>query len=331
MKKFAIVVMLAMVLVTAGSKVTTAHSDAQSSGLLQLLPDGNILAVIDVQRMTSSSLWATLSTQPKVKPTLDKMQSDISEIGVRFSDIQTIVLVFSGKDFNAPTVAVSGGFDQAAVLSKLRSNRKVKLTFEKYKNYDVYRSDAVPLPAKDDGVKPSAGVPAVQTNETSFCFYDSSTVVVGSAASVRASVDTKTGARTSVAQNARLTEAIAQNSSAAIRFAMIMTPSMATGLSSSQLPIPDFSSVNLIFGALDVASGLDLNATLRNDTADHARSVAERLNSLLTMARGFLGSASDGKFSSVNDALKSVSIVGNDIDVTITASLPQEFFTQLFK
>ena len=341
MKKVAFILVLAMVLVTGGSKVTSAHSDAQSSGLLQLLPDGNILAVIDVQRMTASSLWATLSAQPKVKPTLDKMQSDISEIGVRLSDIQTAALVFTGKALDHPTVAVNGIFDQAAVLSKLRSNAKVKLTSEKYKNYDVYRCDAVRVPAKDDGIKSGTGVRASKTDEqvllagplgdeTSFCFYDSGTVVVGSAATVRASIDTKSGSRASVAQNAKLTEAIAQNPSAAIRFAISVTPAMANGLSSS-LPIPDFSSVNLIFGAIDIASGVDLNATLRNDTADHAKSVAERLNGLLTMVKGFLTSAGDPKMSAVNDALKSVSIVGNDIDVTITASLSQEFFTQLFK
>ena len=330
MKKLTIGILLAMVLVTAGSKVATAHSDAQSSSLLQLLPDGNIVAVIDVQRMTSSSLWAALSTQPKVKSTLDKMQSDISDIGVRLSDIQTVALVFSGKDFNNPAVAVSGAFDQAAVLSKLRSNPKIKLTSEKYKNYEVFRTEGVAIPPTDDA-KPGAGVPAVKHDETSFCFFDAGIVVVGSASGVRGSIDAKSGARASVAQNARLTEAIAQNSSAAIRFALIVTPSMANGLASSQLPIPDFSSVNMIFGALDVASGLALNATLRNDTPDHAKSVAERLNGLLTMARGFLGSASNGKFAAVNEALKSVSIIGNDIDVNITASLSQEFFTELFK
>ena len=49
------------------------------------------------------------------------------------------------------------------------------------------------------------------------------------------------------------------------------------------------------------------------------------------MLKGFLTSVGDPKMSAVNDALKSVSIVGNDIDVTITASLTQEFFTQIFK
>jgi hypothetical protein len=330
MKKVAFISTLVMVLIIGGSKLTTAHSNAQStSELLQLLPDGNILAVIDVQRMTTSSLWAMLSTQPKVKSTLDKMQSDIAEVGVRLSDIQTAALVFSGKAFDNPTVAVTGAFDQTAVLARLRSNPKVKLTSEKYKNYEVFKAEPVPS-AGGEPAKPGAPAPVQKTDETSFSFYDSRTVVVGSAASVRASVDTRSGARASVAQNAKLTEAIGQNASAAIRFAITVTPSMTSGLSSS-LPIPDFASVNLIFGALDVTSGVELSATLRNDTADHAKSVAERLNGLLTMVKGFLTAASDPKMAAVNNALKSVSIVGNDIDVVVTASLPQEFFTQLFK
>lgn len=331
MKKTAFIMMLAIVVLTAGSRVTTARTDAQTGiDLLQLLPDGNIVAVIDVQRMTASSLWATLSTRPKVKSTLDKMQSDISEIGVSLSDIQTVALVFPGKDLSGPTVAVTGGFDQTSLLNHLRSNQKIKLTSEKYKNYDVYRVEAAPPPSAD-AAKP--GVPATQhkPDDTSFFFYDSKTTVVGSAASVRASVDTKSGNRPSVAQNAKLTEAIAQNASAVVRFAINLTPSMVNGLSSSQFPVPDFASVNLVFGAIDVASGVDVNVTLRNDTADHAKSVAERLNGLLTMFKGFLTSVSDPKMSAVSDALKSVSIVGNDIDVKITASLPQEFFAQIFK
>lgn len=332
MKKVAFILMLAIAVVAAGSRVTAARSHAQSGGeLLQLLPDGNILAVIDVQRVTASSLWATLSTQPKVKSALDKMQSDISEIGVRLSDVQTVALVFSGKDFNDPTVAVIGGFDQTAVLSHLRSNQKIRLTSERYKNYDVYRTESLPTSATGDAGTRGAAAPAHKTDETSFFFYDSKTVVVGSASSVRASVDAKSGARASVAQNRKLTEGIGQNASAAVRFAINLTPSMASGLSSFEIPIPDFSSVNLIFGAIDVASGVVLNATLRNDTADHAKTVADRLNGLLMAAKGLLTAASNPKMAAVSEALKSFSIVGNDIDVTITASLPQEFFAQLFK
>jgi hypothetical protein len=331
-KKVVFILMVAIVLVTAGSAVTRARAHAQSgSELLQLLPDGNVLAVIDVQKVTASSLWTTLSTQPKVKSTLDKMQSDISEIGVRFSDIHTVALVFSGKGLNDPTVAVTGGFDQTAVLSHMRANQKIRLTSERYKNYDVYRSEDMPAAATGDAATAGAAAPAHKAKETSFVFYDSRTVVVGSASSVRASVDARSGERASVAQNAKLTEGIGQNASAAVRFAVNLTPSMTSGLSSLEIPIPDFSSVNLIFGSIDVTSGVALNATLRNDTADHAKAIADRLNGLVMAVKGLLTSTSNPKMSALNEALKSVSIVGNDIDVTITASLPQEFFAQLFK
>lgn len=332
MKKVSFILILATVLIAAGSRMTTARSEPQSAvELLQLLPDGNILAVIDVQKVTASSLWATLSTQPKVKSTLDKMQADISDIGVSLSDVQTVALVFSGKDFNNPTVAVNGGFDQSAVLSHLRSNQKIKLTSERYKNYDVYRTEPLPTSAAGDAGAPGAAATARKTNETSFFFYDSKRVVVGSASSVRASVDAISGARANVAQNAKLTEGIGQNPSAAVRFAINLMPSMTSGLSSFEIPIPDFSSVNLIFGAIDVASGVTLNATLRNDTAEHAKTITDRLNGLLMAAKGLLTASTNPKMSALSEALKSVSIAGNDIDVTITASLPQELFAQLFK
>ncbi|HSO74117.1 MAG TPA: hypothetical protein VLU47_04705, partial [Blastocatellia bacterium] len=307
MKKVAFILMLAIAMVAAGSNATTVRSQTQSGGeLLRLLPDGNILAVIDVQRVTSSRLWATLSTQPKVKSALDKMQSDISDVGVSLSDVQTIALVFSGKGISDPTVAVTGGFDQTEVLSRLRSNQKIKLTSELYKNHEVYRADSLPASAPGDAETPGAVAPARKSNETSFYFYDSKTVVVGSAASVRASVDARSGARASVAQNPKLTEGIGQNASAAVRFAINLTPSMTSGLPTFEIPIPDFSSVNLIFGAVDVASGVTLNATLRNATADHARSLADRLNGLLMAAKGLLASTSNPKMSAVTEALKSV-------------------------
>jgi RecB family exonuclease len=56
------------------------------------------------------------------------------------------------------------------------------------------------------------------SNETSFVFYDAGTVVVGSAKSVRSSVDVKTGETQSVAQNSKFAEALLQNPAAAVRF-----------------------------------------------------------------------------------------------------------------
>ena len=85
----------------------------------------------------------------------------------------------------------------------------------------------------------------------------------------------------------------------------------------------------MVFGTIDVRSGIDLSITLRTDTAEHAASVAERLNSLLGMDKGFLGAMTDPKISPIADALKTVNIISADVDVRITGSLPMDVLTGL--
>ena len=328
MKRVALTAILLALAISVGVNQTSARTAAQAgSDLLQVLPDGNAVIVIDVHRVTTSNLWATISAQAKVKSQIDKAQAEISELGVKLADIQTVALVFPLGDKDNPTVAVSGGFDQNDLLSRMRSNEKIHLTSEKYKNFEIFKAESVATPSNDQSKdnKPR------KKDDGAFVFYDAKTAVIGSDAAVRASIDTKLGSRPSVAQNAKLTEAIAQNPGAAIRFAMEFTSSMASGLQSSQMPLPDFASVKLIFGSVDVVSGLDLVATLRNDTAEHAKNMSDRLNGLLEMVRGYLGAANDPKTAPLVGALKSVSVTGSDVDVKITGNLPMEVFAQILK
>lgn len=333
MRKLTFSALLALAL-TAGAVNWIIARSATRADLLDVLPDGSGVAVIDFQKITGSALWATVSSQQKLKCAIDKAQSEIADIGVKLNDVHTVALVFSSKDLGNSTVAVNGGFDQSDVLERLRSNPKVKLTSEKYKGFDVYTVRSVPQPADSSKIQDSktsvAPRAATLKHDASFVFRDSSTVVAGSAEAVRISVDVMTGARPSAAQDAQLADALAQSGTAAIRFAITLTPAMTGSLQSSELPIPDFSSVKLIFGAIEVASGIDLNATLRSDTAENAKSIAERLNGLLGMAKGYLGAMSDPKSAPIVDALKTVSITSSDIDVKITGSLPAELLNSLF-
>jgi hypothetical protein len=93
----------------------------------------------------------------------------------------------------------------------------------------------------------------------------------------------------------------------------------------------DFSSIKLVFGSIDIASGVDLNATLRSDNADHAKSIASQLSGLLDMVRGMIGSSTDPKVAPIAAALKSVNISASDIDVHITGSVPMDVLSQLLK
>jgi hypothetical protein len=330
MRRIAFLVVLVVLTVVAGVTLSAARSAVRTGALLEALPDGTGVAVVDFQKIAASSLWATINAQEKLKSAIDKAQSEMSELGVKLSDVHSVAVVFPGAGTKTPTVALTGGFEQTDLLTRLRANGKVKLTSEKYKDFDIYRARSVPtsVPSKEpsgtDGGRASA-----TKDDTAFVFYDANTLVTGSLDSVRASVDVKTGARPGITQNAKLMDALAQNPGAAVRFAFALTPAMASAIQSSDLPMPEFSSVTLVFGTIDVASGIDLNATLRSDTAEHAKAIAERLNGLLTMARGFLGSMSDPKVAQIAEALKTVNVISADADVKITGSLPMDLLNSL--
>ena len=314
-------IMLALAL-SAGVSQSTARPVPQAgNALLGVLPNGNAVLLVDVQRVTSSALWTALASQDKFHSSFNKIQSELSEVGLTINDLQTVAISFSSGNTNNPAIAVAGNLNQSALLARLRADSKVKVKSETYKGFEVFKVEPVKTKSPAEGQHH-------QSDPGSFAFLDAGTVVAGSPTSVRAAIDVKTGSQPSIAQNAKLNDALAASGGAAVRFAAEITPALASHLPTGDMG--DFSSINLIFGGIDVTSGIDLNATLRNDTAEHAQSVTKQLNSLLDMARTFLGSSKDPKMAPIVAALKSVSITGSDIDVHVTGNVPMEVLGQLF-
>ncbi len=276
MKRIAIVAIALALVFSAGIGRSSARPAAQGTDLLRLLPDGTGVIVVDVQKVTSSSLWAVISEKSPVKDVLQKMQ-EVSDLGVSINDFRAVAVVFGPTGPNNFTAAVSGTFNQANLLARARADQRIKLTSEKYKNYEVYNVARV---SQTEAKK----------NDLAFMFPDAGTVVAGTQAGVRASIDTLTGSKPSIAQNAKLTGGINADPTAAVRFAVEVTPAMTSGLQSSEVPLPDFSSINMIFGGVDFTSGVGINATLRSNTAEQAKGLADRLNGILGMAKAYLGS-----------------------------------------
>jgi hypothetical protein len=318
MKRIAFMAIALALVISAGIGRTQALPAAQTgTDLLQLLPDGTGVIVIDVQKLTSSSLWTMISEKGPVKDALQRMD-DITELGVSIKDIKAVAVVFGASGPNNFTAAVSGTFNQAALLARARTDQKIKLTSEKYKNYEIYNVAGVNQtgPKKD---------------ELSFMFYDAGTIVAGTQAGVHASIDALTSGKSGIAQNAKLAAGLNSDSTSAVRFAIEVTPAMTSGFQSSEVPLPDFSSINLIFGGVDFTSGVGINATLRSNTAEQAKVVAERLNGILAMAKAYMGSSNDPKMMALNEALKTVTISGADVDVKITGNLPMELLSQVLR
>ncbi|HKA16734.1 MAG TPA: hypothetical protein VKN18_00325 [Blastocatellia bacterium] len=333
MKKIASITTLAIIILCASLKLGSAGVTKPAGSLLDVLPDGTAVALIDFQKIANSSLWTVLNAQNDVKHAIDKAQSEMTDLGLKLSDLHTVALVFPPAGLNEPTVAINGAFDQSDLLARLRTNPRITLTSEKYKGFDIYK--ATSKPEANVSTKPSdkqqgaSDIKRSINNETSFVFYDSSTAVVGSAKSVRSSVDVKAGDAQSVAQNSRLAEPLSQNPSAAVRFALMMTPRMTDGFKTNDFPLPEISSISLVFGTIDVASGIDLNATLRSDNAEHAKAIADKLNGLLSMVKGLVVLGGDAKMGAIAEALKTVSIVNSEADVKITGNLPMDLLNTL--
>ncbi|HLG16894.1 MAG TPA: hypothetical protein VJH03_20680 [Blastocatellia bacterium] len=318
MKRKMLAAIAMMVLLGAGiGRASAAPLTQGGNELLQALPDGGAVILVDVQKVTASNLWSALIAQGRFKSAVDGIQSEFSELGVKLTDVNSLAIGFTSTDFRKPLVVLTGGFNQDDLLARLRGNQKVKLSSEKYKDFDLYTV--------------TAAQPGAKIQDVSFAFYDAATAVAGPAAGVRASIDAKSGAKPSASQNAKLVAALSGNPAAAIRFAMALNSGVAGSLQSSQLPLPDFSSVSMVFGTVDVGSGLELTATLRNDTAEHAKQIAERLNGVLEMARSYLSATGDPKLVGVVTALKSITIAGVDIDVKITGSLSGEALAQMLR
>jgi hypothetical protein len=281
---------------------------------LELLPDGMGVAVINVKQMVASDVWALVMGSNKATHALQKAESELSSVGLKVSDLAGVAVSIPAAPSTSAVVVASGSFNPSDILAKLRDNSNVKLTSEKYKGLDVYRA---------------VYTAATNHSDVSFAFYDSGTAVVGPAPGVHSAIDVHIGDKPSMAKNAALDQVMAQNASAAIRFALVPpNGSLSSIQSDNKIPLPDFSSVNLIFGTVAVTSSVDINATLRSDTADHAKAISSQLNSLLSMAKGFL-SSSNPKNAPIADALKTVTINDNGGDVTISASLSKDVISQL--
>lgn len=317
MKKLSFAVLAMVLTVSIGLSSSSARVTPVGDELLQSLPDGGFVFVANLTQVTGSSFWLTISSQGKIKNGIDELQSELAKAGLRLEDIYSIAAVFPTFARSEPVIAISGAFNSADLLARIRSNPKIVVTSEKYKGFDVYEV----VTANQTGAK---------SGSTSLVFYDSNTAVIGKAVGVRSSIDVRTGAKPGILQNAKLGTAISQNPTSAIRFAAEMTTSTTAGLASGQFPL-DLSSVKLIFGTVDVASNIEVNATLRSDSLEPAKAMADQLNGLLGMAKAFLGSSNDPRMAPIAEVLKTVTVSLVEADVKISGNVTPEILSQLLR
>jgi hypothetical protein len=269
---------------------------------LALLPHGNGAAIIEFQKITASELWSALSTQSRLKDRLAAIERWMTTINIKMSDLRRVTLLIPSSGMKNLAAVLNGNFDREALLAWLQANPKI--SSEKYRDREIYL------------------VAGTRADQLAVSFHGSDAIIVGAASGVRLVIDAATGARPNLSGDEKLVSAINQSPQSPLRFALPFNPEMARALQSSRVPLPDFSSVNMIFGYADVASGANFALVLRNNNAEDARAMANQLSSILRMAIGFLGA--DPKTAPVAQSLKTVTINGDGADVRISGSLSNE-------
>ncbi|MGH9828317.1 MAG: hypothetical protein ACREDR_34260, partial [Blastocatellia bacterium] len=138
-KVFAVVSLLALcVLAAAGFTSINRPATTPSSDPLQSLPDGVGAAVIDIGQLTSTNLWASLTSPGKTPHVIQTLQDRLAMLGLKMSDLQSAAVSFSSLSMTETVMAVSGNFNQDDILARLRANPSMKLTSETYKNLTIY-------------------------------------------------------------------------------------------------------------------------------------------------------------------------------------------------
>src|SRR5690349_19694791 len=170
MRKTAILVTVLAFLAGAAGLAGRLSAAAQSDDSLRLLPDGIGVVSIDVQKVTSSELWAALAEKGGASKALGEMQSGLADLGLKLTDLRTATVSIPSSQSYGVAGIVNGSFVQDDLLGRLRANPKVKLTSETYKAVTVFRVDETNAGGKK--------------GDLSFVFYDAGTILIGSATGV---------------------------------------------------------------------------------------------------------------------------------------------------
>src|SRR5262245_51526012 len=105
MMKIASITTMVIFTLCASMRLGSAGVTKPAGSLLDVLPDGTAVALIDFQKISNSGLWTVLNAQDDVKHAIDKTQSEMTDLGLKLSDLHTVALVFPSTGAKEPAVA----------------------------------------------------------------------------------------------------------------------------------------------------------------------------------------------------------------------------------
>jgi hypothetical protein len=305
-----------------------AATAADNEELLALLPESDLVAVIDIQRVFTDLLprlkglstfgigktVSELETLAKLAG-IEPKQIQAAVLGVKMTETLSRgsgVLLLQGVDVDAKKIseaAKSGGGE----LKTTEQNGKSFFTLS-------VKNPGAPADAKADA-KP---------DEIYFALLDNRRVAIGDQAGLKALL--AGGAKKT--DPATLSKALKETkASGLVRFAGNLPEALREMLASQGELFTQVAAVKLIFGSFDLNADntATLDGRLRTASSNDAAQLKESLNGLISLGQAFLGGSDDPTMKLYGQLINQVKLGGQGSDVSLLLVLPKELMEKLGK
>ncbi|MEP7271419.1 MAG: hypothetical protein ABI882_07925 [Acidobacteriota bacterium] len=343
MRKFLTLSAALSLMLTASLVASTASALPQSANstvenLLGLLPDSDVMGVIDMPRAARELLPLLKSIE---SGGIAALASDFEQFaGLAGLDPTKVTSAVVGVKMNG--LAIRGGALIAEGIElDPKSVEKVAIARNwKFQTIDpdsrpIYRIERITAPgapaAPAEGARDTA--PA-KSDELFFAPLTSKRVVAGDLASVRAVLANVTAGQQKTAANATIRGALSQNSSAGlVRFALVLPADLRQMLDGQGELFQQIAAVKVIFGTIDMTSdqSASINARLATTSKDEATQMGTSLKSLAALGKTLLGGSEDVLMKGIAQLLDQVQIGTVENDVSLSLLIPRSLLDQLTK
>ena len=297
------------------AKTATA---AAADELLALLPESDVVAVIDVQRAFAEllPLLKNISTAG-IGKTATEVETFAKLAGIEPKQIQAAVLGVKMTE----TLSRGSGvlLLQGVEIDGTKLTDAVKAMGGELKTADHNGKPIYTLILKRE---PNGG-----TDQTQFAILGNKRLAIGDLPALKAVLD-GAGKGSQAAFGQALKEAKATG---LVRFAGNLPEGLRSMLASQGELFSQVAAVKTIFGSFDLNTdnSATLNARLRTASTNDAGQLKESLSGLVVLGKAFLGGNDDPTMKLYGQLLDQVKVGVEARDVSLLLQLPKEFIDKL--
>jgi hypothetical protein len=309
---------------------TSAVSNASTSAPLNLLPQSDFVAFVNIKRLIDEAAPKAFAGDAgrlaQFNAEIDKFKT---QTGIDPRSFETLAL---GMRYQHPSpnvtttdtvVIANGNFNAGAFLSAGRLAAQGKYQEEKYKGATIYIFNL------QENVK-MLGLLNMKVNQVAATTLGTDTLVIGDLAGVHATLDARNAQRGS---NNDLIQLATRTPSAFIGFGANVPPSLtATADFGNNEIAKTIGAIRQAYGAIGTtADGFEMLTVARTEKPDEARNLSDTLSALKMIGGGFIGQLPADKGKLAQAALDNLQIKSAGNETTIRLELKQADISTLMQ